>query len=87
MMHFSVVVQSMKNKPPLDLDSILFLEKGQRTLGRVFDVIGPVSEPAYCVRFNSQDHIREKGVEKDMVVYCAPQTDHTSYVNLDELMR
>lgn len=83
----SVVVQSFKNKPALDLESILFLDKGQRTLGRVFDVIGPVREPAYCVRFNSEDHIVDKGIEKDMIVYCAPQTDHASLVNIDELMK
>lgn len=82
-----MVVQALKNTPALDLDSVLFLDKGQRTLGRIFDVIGPVCEPAYCVRFNSVEHIREKGIEKEMVVYCAPKTDHTSYVFLGELLK
>lgn len=82
-----MVVQALKNTPALDLDSVLFLDKGKRTLGRIFDVIGPVCEPAYCVRFNSVEHIREKGVEKEMMVYCAPKTDHTSYVFLGELLK
>ena len=36
--------------PALDLDSVLFLDSGSRVLGRVFDVIGPVQRPYYCVR-------------------------------------
>ncbi|PNF32837.1 hypothetical protein B7P43_G04336 [Cryptotermes secundus] len=82
-----VVVQAFKNTPPLDLDSILFLDHGRQTLGQIFDVFGPVSEPLYCVRFNSTDHIKEKGIEKDMAVYCAPKTQHTSYVFVPDLLR
>ncbi|XP_065341195.1 H/ACA ribonucleoprotein complex non-core subunit NAF1 [Cloeon dipterum] len=82
-----VVVKSIRGKSPLDLDSVLFLDKGQRTLGRIHDVFGSVNEPLYCVRFNSTDHIKERGIEMDMVVYCAPQTDHTTFVLLDELMK
>ena len=47
-----VVVQADANSAALDLDSILFLENGQRPLGRIFDVMGPVNQPFYCVRFN-----------------------------------
>jgi H/ACA ribonucleoprotein complex non-core subunit NAF1 len=85
--YFAVVVQAMKNTPALDLDSVLFLDKGRNTLGKIFDVIGPVCEPAYCVRFNSTQQIQEKGIEKGLVVYCAPKTDHTSYVFLGELLK
>lgn len=82
-----MVVQALKNTPPLNLDSILFLDHGRQTLGQIFDVFGPVTEPLYCVRFNSADHIKEKGIEKDMKVYCAPKTQHTSYVFVPDLLR
>ena len=45
-----VVVKSLANTAAIDLESVLFLEKGSRTLGRVFDVFGPVSRPFYAVR-------------------------------------
>ena len=45
-----VVVKAILNFPAIDLDSVLFLENGLRTLGKVFDVFGPVSEPYYSVR-------------------------------------
>ncbi|XP_021922316.1 H/ACA ribonucleoprotein complex non-core subunit NAF1 isoform X2 [Zootermopsis nevadensis] len=81
-----VVVQSIKNSPALNLDSVLFLDHGRITLGYIFDVFGPVGEPLYCVRFNSAEHIKEKGIKKDMIVYCAPTNEHTSYVFLQDLL-
>ena len=72
-----VVVQSMPGKPAVDLESVLFLDKGSRPLGKVFDVIGPVSLPLYCVRFNSHDHIKEAGVSVGTSVYVAPRYSHT----------
>jgi H/ACA ribonucleoprotein complex non-core subunit NAF1 len=61
----------------LDIDSVLFLDQGDRALGAIFDVIGQVKQPFYCIRFNSLEHISSKGVEKGMLVYCAPATPHT----------
>ncbi|XP_054015865.1 H/ACA ribonucleoprotein complex non-core subunit NAF1, partial [Hylaeus anthracinus] len=46
-----VVVRPKSGKPTLNLDTVLFVEKGQRALGKIFDVFGQVSEPHYCVRF------------------------------------
>ncbi|XP_053990219.1 H/ACA ribonucleoprotein complex non-core subunit NAF1, partial [Hylaeus volcanicus] len=46
-----VVVRPKPGKPTLNLDTVLFVEKGQRALGKIFDVFGQVSEPHYCVRF------------------------------------
>ena len=46
-----VVVKSLPNTAAVDLESVLFLEKGGRALGRVFDVFGPVSRPFYAVRY------------------------------------
>ena len=82
-----VVVKSKPNTAALDLDSILFLDKGQNPLGQVFDVIGPVMQPFYCVRFNSNDHIREKNIEIGNPIFFAPRTEHTNFVFLAELMK
>lgn len=82
-----VVVKAGVSTAALDLDSILFLEKGQRSLGKVFDVMGPVIQPFYCVRFNSNDDIKGKNVTVGMPVFYAPRTEHTSFIFLEELMR
>ena len=81
-----VVVQSAKNSPALDLDTVLFLENGGRPLGKIFDVMGPVVQPFYCVRFNSVEHVREKRLEVGMPVFFAPRTEHTSFIFLAELL-
>ncbi|CAH0720478.1 unnamed protein product, partial [Brenthis ino] len=82
-----VVVRAFPETPAVDLDSILFLENGARALGKVFDVFGPVKEPHYCVRFNSEDHVKEKRVHPGMEVFIAPKSQHTNYVFLTELMK
>ena len=82
-----VVVRALPGTAALDLDSILFLEKGRRTLGKVFDVIGRVSEPNYCVRFNSAEHVRERLVEVGAEVFCAPKTEHAAFVFVEQLRR
>lgn len=83
---FPVVIEALKNTPVLDLDSVLFFEGGQ-PLGHIYDVFGPVTEPYYCVRFNSNEHIKEKNIVKDQIVYCAPKTEYTSYVFVNALMK
>ena len=55
-----VVVESLPGLPALDLDTVLFVAEGGLALGRVFDVIGPVTRPLYVVRFNSAQHIAER---------------------------
>lgn len=83
-----VVIESLPGNPAIDIDSVLFLDHGKRALGRVFDVIGPVALPYYCVRFNSKDHIQEKSVCPGMDVFYAPQSNEfTAYVFLDQLMK
>lgn len=88
-----VVVESIPDMPALDLESVLFtkLEDGGLTLdlkaiGRVFDVIGPVTRPFYVIRFNSQDHIESKGVKTGQEIFFAPKSEHTSFVFLEQLM-
>jgi len=81
-----VVVESLIGIPALDLESVLFVREGSLALGRVFDVIGPVTQPLYVVRFNSKQHIAERGVTVGMKVYFAPKSELTSYVFLEQLM-
>lgn len=82
----SVVIQALKDKPALNLDSVLFLQEG-KPFGTVFDVFGPVAEPYYCVRFNSNDQIKEKNICLNQMVYCAPKTKYTNYVFLAQLLK
>ena len=82
-----VVVKAHPNTAALDIDSVLFLEKGKRTLGKVFDVIGPVASPFYCIRFNSTQHIKDNNVTVESEVYCAPRTEHTSFVFVEQLRK
>jgi len=70
-----------------DLDTVLFLEKGRKVLGEVFDVLGQVADPLYCVRFNSNQQILDRGIKIGDVVYCAPKTEHTQFVILSKLMQ
>ncbi|XP_045774620.1 H/ACA ribonucleoprotein complex non-core subunit NAF1 [Maniola jurtina] len=81
-----VIVRAFPETPAVDLDSVLFLENGAKTLGKVFDVFGPVTEPHYCVRFNSVEHVREREVSCGADVFIAPRTSHTNYVFLSQLM-
>ncbi|XP_052873146.1 H/ACA ribonucleoprotein complex non-core subunit NAF1 [Anopheles cruzii] len=82
-----VLVQSLHGVELLNLDTVLFLERGARPLGKIFDVIGQVSSPLYCVLFNSNQEVIAKNVTVGMEVYCAPRTEHTSFIILSELMR
>lgn len=77
----------MPGSRPIDIDSVLFLEKGTKPLGHVFDVLGNISSPMYCVRFNSNQQIQEKGIIVGSLVYVAPRTEHTSFVVVSELMK
>lgn len=83
----AVVVDSLPKSRPIDIDSVLFLDKGTKPLGHVFDVLGNVSNPMYCVRFNSNKQIQEKGITVGTLVYVAPRTEHTSFVAVSELMK
>ena len=81
------IISANKGTPAIDLDSVLFLEQGSKTLGRVFDVFGPVSEPLYMVRFNTTDDIVNKEIKIGLDVFYAPRTRHTAFVFLDSLIK
>ncbi|CRK88065.1 CLUMA_CG001850, isoform A [Clunio marinus] len=81
-----VLIETFPNSIPLDIDSVLFLDNGKQALGKVFDVIGPVHGPIYCVRFNSHDDIIAKGITVGTKVFCAPRTEYSSFVILSQVM-
>lgn len=70
----------------MDIDSVLFLDAGKQPLGKVFDVIGPINLPIYCIRFNSHEQIISKGITKGTKVYCAPRSEYSSFVILSKIM-
>ncbi|XP_015791216.1 H/ACA ribonucleoprotein complex non-core subunit NAF1 [Tetranychus urticae] len=81
-----VIVVSFKGKPPLDIDSVLFL-RDSLPLGKIFDTFGPVVDPYYAVRFNSIDDIANRGVKVNSPVYFiphwpAPLTNYVFYKDL-----
>jgi len=69
--------ESVNNDDTVDLSAI----------GRVFDVIGPVTRPYYVIRFNSNDHAKSKGVSVGQDIYFSPKSEHTSFVFLEQLMK
>lgn len=70
----------------MDIDSVLFVDRGQRALGRIFDVFGPVNKPYYAVRFNNSEHIKKFDIHIKEPVYCAPQTEYASFVQISQLL-
>lgn len=84
--YFSVLVESLPNFAAVDIDTVLFLDKGNRTLGQVFDVMGNVASPMYCVRFNNAQDIKNKNITAGSKVYVAPQTEYTNFIVISDLM-
>lgn len=82
-----MLVESLPNFAAVDIDTVLFLDKGNRTLGQVFDVMGNVASPIYCVRFNSVQDITAKDINTGLKVYVAPQTEYTNFIVLSDLMK
>ncbi|XP_071575342.1 uncharacterized protein [Temnothorax nylanderi] len=83
-----VIVEPKPGQPTLDLDTILFVNKGTKALGKIFDVYGPVTEPHYCVRFNDAKHMQDNGIKVGMqVYYCPSNKSYTFFVFLQELRK
>lgn len=89
-----IVIQSLRaetevNPPPLDEDTIIF-DSNRKSLGKIFETFGPVSNPFYTIRFNSLNEITERNLDLDLnsLVYYAESTKYTKFVfNLDELRK
>ncbi|XP_048852414.1 H/ACA ribonucleoprotein complex non-core subunit NAF1 [Brienomyrus brachyistius] len=80
-----VIIESLKDTPPLNDDSVIF-DKVRRSVGKVFEIFGPVSRPYYLLRFNSADHISEKDLNLNDTMYFAPSLkDFTDYIFTEQL--
>lgn len=80
-----LIIESFKNLPALDLDSFLFFRNG-RSIGKVFDVIGPVIKPFYVIRFATHQQILDNSIAINMPVYFVPKFDGlTKYVLVSQL--
>lgn len=75
--------------PAYDLDTCLFVEDKtlKRPLGAIYDVIGPVTSPMYCLRFKFVTEIADLNLKKGMKVFTAPKSKYTRYVFVKELMK
>lgn len=82
----AVLVEALRNSIPLDIDSVLFLDNGKKALGKIFDVIGPVAVPIYCVRFNNHDDIATKGIAVGDKVFYAPRTEYSQFLIISDIM-
>ncbi|XP_032234934.2 uncharacterized protein LOC5509974 [Nematostella vectensis] len=75
-----VVVQSLPQTPALDIETFLFLEN-RHCIGRIFETFGPVQKPFYSIRFNSEEHLTNKGVAAGLKVFYVPDDkDCTKFV-------
>ncbi|KAK1790388.1 hypothetical protein P4O66_014288, partial [Electrophorus voltai] len=80
-----VIVESKKDSPPLNEDSVLF-NKDHLAIGRVFEVFGPVCQPYYVLRFNSQEEIEQKNLHLREMVFFAPKLrDFTDYIFVEKI--
>lgn len=80
-----VIVQSNQNMPPLNEETVIFLE-GRVSCGKIFEVFGPVSSPWYSLRFNSTEDIANKGIAVGTKMFCAPKVDeYTNFVFVEHL--
>lgn len=86
---FPVTIQAIEGTPSYDLDTLFFIDDQttKKPLGTVYDVIGPVASPIYCIRLKNEQEIQEKGIKLNMKVYSAPKSVYTQYVFVSELMK
>jgi len=82
-----VIVKPMPDAPMLNIDSLLFVERGQKLLGKVIDVYGHVNEAYYCICFNNSEHIEKHNIEIDATVYYCPKLPYTLLLYPRELKR
>ncbi|XP_066488680.1 H/ACA ribonucleoprotein complex non-core subunit NAF1 isoform X2 [Tiliqua scincoides] len=80
-----VIIESLKGLQPVNEDTVLFRED-RHSIGKVFEVFGPVSHPFYVLQFNSPEHIETKGIKVHDIVYFAPSVENfTQYIFPEKL--
>ncbi|GAB0087884.1 hypothetical protein DMENIID0001_022410 [Sergentomyia squamirostris] len=82
-----VLVEAKRGGAVLDLDTVLFVDRGHKVLGKIFDVLGQVNQPIYCIRFNSTQQISDKGFTVGMDVFWVAKPEHSSIVVVSNLMQ
>uniref|UniRef100_A0A6P7FIR5 H/ACA ribonucleoprotein complex non-core subunit NAF1 n=1 Tax=Diabrotica virgifera virgifera TaxID=50390 RepID=A0A6P7FIR5_DIAVI len=85
----TVTVEAIEKSESYDMDTVLFIEDGssKKPFGGVTDVIGPVSQPVYCVQLPSSKEIENLGLKQGMKVYSAPKSEYAKYVFLKDLLK
>ncbi|XP_027532600.1 H/ACA ribonucleoprotein complex non-core subunit NAF1 isoform X2 [Neopelma chrysocephalum] len=82
-----VIIESLRGLPPVNEESIIFKEDRQAA-GKIFEIFGPVLHPFYVLRFNSSEHIKEKGINVQDSMYFAPSVeDFTQYIFAEKLKK
>ncbi|XP_025020885.1 H/ACA ribonucleoprotein complex non-core subunit NAF1 isoform X2 [Python bivittatus] len=80
-----VIIESQKGLPPVNEDTVLFKED-RHSVGKIFEIFGPVSHPFYVLQFNSPEHIQSKGIKIKDEVYFAPSVESfTQYIFPEKL--
>ncbi|NXT66684.1 NAF1 protein, partial [Chaetops frenatus] len=80
-----VIIESLRGLPAVNEESIIFKEDRQAA-GKIFEIFGSVSHPFYVIRFNSTEHIKEKGINVQDSMYFAPSVkDFTQYIFAEKL--
>ena len=90
-----VVIESLRDNEydeakPLDEETILF-DVNRKSIGKVFEIFGPVSKPFYSIRFNNVNEIGELKLSVDVgsPIYFVPESpEFTKYIfNLNEIRK
>lgn len=79
-----VVVNSCCCDKVLDLDSMIF-NSDRKCIGYVFEVLGPVKEPYYSIRFNTNSDIEALGLHLNQELFYSPNERYSRYVIVDLL--
>ncbi|XP_037233466.1 H/ACA ribonucleoprotein complex non-core subunit NAF1 [Falco rusticolus] len=80
-----VIIESLRGLPAVNEESIIFKEDRQAA-GKIFEIFGPVLHPFYVLRFNSSEHIKEKGINVHDSMYFVPSVeDFTQYIFAEKL--
>ncbi|NWU17527.1 NAF1 protein, partial [Cephalopterus ornatus] len=80
-----VIIESLRGLPPVNEESVIFKEDRQ-AVGKIFEIFGPVLHPFYVLRFNSSEHVKEKGINVQDSMYFAPSVeDFTQYIFAEKL--
>lgn len=76
--------------PPLNEETVLF-DSNRKSIGKIFEVFGPVAGPFYSLRFNTLDEIETRALNVSVgasVFYAPDRQDCTKFIfNVDEMRR